>query len=382
MPHSPARIRTLALLLAIFLAVPTAAFSSPRNLSGKIVGARTSSPARSSLKKSKPRSRFSIPTYADSTKDDIAEFDDPIVRQVAVQALGRLNGSVVAVNPNTGRILSVVNQRLAFSEGFMPCSTIKPVIALAALEEGIITRETMIKVGRRTYMNLTEALAKSNNPYFEALGRKMGFETVSKYAHLLGLGETTGFNIFEEHPGLFPAAPPEFGGVGRMSSYGEGIHITPLQLAAWVSAFANGGTLYYLQYPRTEEDRRGFAPLVKRQLNIEPLLPELREGMLAAVLYGTGRHAFDPDGDTALGKTGTCNDHDQGGRLGWFVSYADQMHPKIVIAVLLRGRNHIVNGPSAANVAGKIYQGLREHNYFAGGQAVSVAVPAGTSPRF
>ena len=60
-------------------------------------------------------------------------------------ALGRYNGSVVALDPNTGRILSVVNQKLAFSSGFIPCSTIKPVIAVAALEESVITRDTMIQ---------------------------------------------------------------------------------------------------------------------------------------------------------------------------------------------------------------------------------------------
>ncbi len=56
------------------------------------------------------------------------------------------NGSVVAIDPSTGRILTVVNQKLAFSSGFIPCSTIKPTIALAALQEGLITRDSMIKV--------------------------------------------------------------------------------------------------------------------------------------------------------------------------------------------------------------------------------------------
>ena len=59
--------------------------------------------------------------------------------------------------------------------------------------------------------------------------------------------------------------------------------------------------------------------------------------MLAAVMYGTARQSYDPDGEQDLGKTGTCNDEDIGGRLGWFVSYADQAHPKIVIVVLLHG---------------------------------------------
>ena len=122
-------------------------------------------------------------------RDDDPTYDDPLVRQAAVEALGRYNGSVVAVDPNTGRILTIVNQKIAFSDGYIPCSTIKPTIAIAALEENVITSDTMLKVGRRKYMNLTEALAHSNNAFFEELGRRMGFDTVSKYGRLLGLGE-------------------------------------------------------------------------------------------------------------------------------------------------------------------------------------------------
>ena len=131
-----------------------------------------------------------VPTFADSTLGDIATFDDPVVRQAAIAGLGPYNGSVVAVDPNTGRILSIVNQKLAFSSGFIPCSTIKPVIAVAALEESVVTRDTMIKVAPRRYLNLVEALAHSNNAFFEELGRRMGFDTVSQYARLLGLGRT------------------------------------------------------------------------------------------------------------------------------------------------------------------------------------------------
>jgi penicillin-binding protein 2 len=305
-----------------------------------------------------------VPTFANSTLADIGTFDDPIVREAAVEGLGRYNGAVVAVDPNTGRILTVVNQKIAFGDGYIPCSTIKPTIALAALEENVIDRDTMLKVGHRKYMNLTEALAHSNNEFFEQLGVRMGFDTVSRYARLLGLGELAGYNLPEEHPGAFPMAPPVRGGIARMSSFGEGIQITPLQLVSLAAAFANGGTLYYLQYPRTPDDIQNFAPRVKRDLNIAPVLPEIREGMLAAVLYGTGKRSFDSGGDEMpLGKTGTCNDPTS--RVGWFVTYADEAHPKIALAVLLRGSSRQVIGPTAAQVAGRIYRRLREQNYFA-----------------
>jgi len=314
-----------------------------------------------------------VPTFADSSSADDGAYDDPIVRAAAVSALGRYNGAVVAVDPNTGRILTVVNQKIAFGDGYIPCSTIKPAIALAALEENVITRDTMLKVGRRKYMNLTEAMAHSNNVFFEQLGSRMGFETVSKYGRLLGLGELAGYNLPDEHPGSFPIAPP-YGGVARMSSFGEGIQVTPLQLAALSAAFANGGTLYYLQYPHSPEEVENFTPRVKRELNIGPILPEIREGMLAAVLYGTGKSSFDRGGDEMpLGKTGTCDDHTTPSKIGWFITYADDAHPKIALAVLLRGNTRRVKGPTAAVVAGRIYRKLREQNYFAdSGHAVAV----------
>jgi len=322
-------------------------------------GART---AASAAARSPRPARVS--TFADSTAGDVAAYDDPVVREAAVAGLGRYNGSVVAIDPNSGRVLSIVNQKLAFSAGFIPCSTIKPVIAIAALEESVIRRDTMIPVGRRSYMNLVEALARSNNPFFEELGRRMGFETVARYARLLGLGELAGYNLPEEQPGAVPTEPPKRGGVARMSSFGEGIQMTPLQLASLISTLANGGTMYYLQYPRTEEEKENFAPRIKRRLDIEPLLPEVRDGMLAAVLYGTGRQSYTGEGEQPLGKTGTCSD--AASRLGWFVSYADRSSPKIVLAVLMRGRRGgPVTGPLAALIAGRIYRRLYEENYFA-----------------
>ena len=343
---------TFAIFLAVLCAVPLPA--QPRT--GKSAGRARKSAAR----------YRGVPTFADSTSTDDSTYDDPVVRAAAVSALGRYNGAVVAVDPNTGRILTVVNQKIAFGEGYIPCSTIKPTIALAALEENVITRDTMLKVGRRRYMNLTEAMAHSNNKFFEQLGTRMGFDTVSKYSRLLGLGELAGYNLPDEHPGSFPVAPPAYGGIARMSSFGEGIQVTPLQLAALSAAFANGGTLYYLQYPHTEEEVQNFVPRVKRELNIGPILPEIREGMLAAVLYGTGKSSFDRGGDEMpLGKTGTCDDHTTPSKIGWFITFSDEAHSKIALAVLLRGNTRRVKGPTAAQVAGGIYRRLREQNYFA-----------------
>jgi penicillin-binding protein 2 len=368
MTYRSSHLRFLAILLCISIAGSSPALAAP---------APRATRTRASIKRGSS-SRYGVPTFTDSEKGDVTAFDDPIVRKAAVDALGRYNGSVVAIDPTSGRVLTVVNQNLAFSAGFIPCSTIKPVIAVAALQEGVVTRDTMIRVAPRKYLNLTEALAHSNNAFFEELGRRMGFDTVSHYGHLLGLGELAGYQIPEEHPGGFPSEPPSFGGVARMSSFGQGIQMTPLQLGALVSSIANGGTLYYLQYPRTAEEQTNFAPRVKRQLNIEALLPEVRDGMLAAVLYGTGRLSYISDDAQALGKTGTCSDG--ASRLGWFVSYADQAHPKIVLVVLMRGHSSAIKGPVAAGVAGRIYRRLNDVNYFAmrNSEPRSSAMAAGT----
>ena len=329
-------------------------------------GAEAARAGKATSRTSTPAARTRTTTHhrrplVDPTKDDVPSFDDQVVRQVAVEALGHEDGGVVVVDPNSGRILSAVNQPLVFSADYIPCSTIKPVIAVAALNEGILTRDSMLRVSRRRYMNLTEALAHSNNQFFESLGSQMGFATVTKYAREFGLGETVGRDIPQERPGEVPDAPPERGGVARMSSFGEGFRITPLQLAGVASTLANGGTLYYLQYPRTDEERQNFEPIVHRKLDVAQQLPDVREGMLAAVLYGTARRSNDPGGDEILGKTGTCSD--EGRRLGWYESYNNPNHPQLVVVVLLRGYRHRINGPTASAVAGKIYRRLRELNY-------------------
>jgi penicillin-binding protein 2 len=314
------------------------------------------------------------PTFADSTNGDRVDGEDLIVRRAAVQALGPYNGTVVAVDPQNGRILALVNQGLAYKNGFQPCSTIKLVAALAGLNEGLIDRTTTVRVGRRTSMDLTEALARSNNSYFANVGTRLGFDKVTQYARQFGLGEKAGFNIPEEQAGSLPSEPPSEGGVGMMTSFGSGINLTPLQLAGLVTAMANGGTLYYLQHPRSQDEVSNFAPKVKRQLSIANWLAEVRPGMEGAVEYGTARRAnFNPN-QPIYGKTGTCSDqHFPGVHLGWFGSFSEVGNKKLVVVVLLTGGRPI-NGPVASGVAGSVYRNLTDQGYF-GAQAASAGVP-------
>ena len=302
----------------------------------------------------------------DPTVGDNVDGDDIAIRRAAVDALGSQAGSIVVVDPDNGRVLTMVNQKLGLKSGFIPCSTIKLVTALAALSERVVDRDTFIHLGRYMSFNLTTALAKSNNQYFAELGKRLGFDRVVHYAQMLGLGETAGLDIPGEQPGTIVPEPPRYGGVGMMCSFGEGFQMTPLELAALLSAVANGGTLYYLQYPRTQAEADSFNPKVKRALEIAPNgISDIRMGMRGAVDYGTARRAnYDPN-ESIFGKTGTCTDFKSGSHMGWFGSFVDEGIHHLVVVVMLTSPVKSVSGPLASGVAGAFYRNLSQQNYFA-----------------
>lgn len=317
------------------------------------------------------RGPWRVPTYADSTEGDHFEGEDIVVRRAAVEALGGLNGTVVVTHPETGLVLTMVNQKLALRDGFQPCSTVKVPVALAALSESIVERNTLLHLYGRTSVGLTEALAKSNNQYFATLGQKLGFERVSYYARLFGLGEKAGYNIDGEQAGLLPRSTPH-NGIGMMTSFGDGISVTPLELAALIGAVANGGTLYYMQYPKTLEEAAAIEPRVKRRLDIQPLIPEIKPGLAGAVEYGTARRVSAESDEPVFGKTGTCTDARTPTHLGWFASFTETERGKVAVVVLLTGASG-VSGPTASGVAGNVYRNLAAAGYFGEPHAAPVA---------
>ena len=353
---------------------------TPAKSAAKKVSASTST--RASVKKvavRRFRERFTANSFAsgDITQGDITVGEDPIVRQAAIDALGEMNGTAVVIDPSNGRILAMVNQKLALSPGAEPCSTIKLSVALAALSEGLVTKDTPVKLDGFK-MNMTQALAKSNNLYFEELGRQLGFERVRHYANQFGLGELAGYQIGGEQLGTYPDQPlPEAqGGVARMCSFGQGVSMTPLQLGAMVAAIANGGTLYYLQHPANLDEVANFEPRVKRTLNIADYVHDLDDGMAGAVQYGTARSLRTNFRELpVLGKTGTCSD--KGTRFGWFASYSTTAQRSLVTVFFLEG-GRLTFGPRAAELTGAFYRNLWDSNYFRDErqEAVRVLEPA------
>lgn len=331
---------------------------------------------RVSLRSRYYRQTWMEPTYADSTVGDRIEGEDLIVRRAAVEALGPYNGSVLVTDARTGRILTIVNQKLALSTGFTPCSTIKLVTSIAGLVEGVIESDTILKIGRRSRMGLTEALARSNNPYFSMVGRELGFERVGYYARLLGIGEKAGLDIDGEKAGSFPVdePPSSQGGLGLMTYCGTGIDMTPLQLSALLSMIATDGTLHWLQYPRSKEEIENFTPRVKRQMDLQKVVAQLRPGMEGAVEWGSGQRARKnaESEEKIYGKTGTCTHSDQRTHLGWFGAYNEVGDRRLVVVVLLTG-GRPVNGPVASGIAGAVYRILNGQNYYTINQSVAKA---------
>lgn len=286
----------------------------------------------------------------ENISNDNPEGEDLEIRRAAVNALGDHAGTVVVLEPQTGRILTIVNQDWAIRKGFKPCSTIKLVTGVAGLNERIIGSTGEIRT-RPFPMDLNDALAFSNNAYFQRVGvTGVGNEKMISYARMLGLGEPTGINADGETAGKLP-----FGNSNpRIYSHGDDFEVTPLQLAVMVSAISNGGKLVVPQIARTKIEKANFRGQMRRQINfsaqnLEGVLP----GMIGAVTYGTARRSNGAELNVA-GKTGSCIG--QGSWVGLFASVAPAVNPQIAVVVITRGQSE--RGKYASAIAGKIYQAV------------------------
>ena len=292
---------------------------------------------------------------AANIEEDQDHGEDPLSRRAAIEALDGRAGTIVVMDPNNGRVLTTVNQRMAVGYPVKPCSTIKMVVGLAALREQVFDPFEEVPLSRKHSMSLSEAMARSNNPLFQVLGRMLGFDRVLSYARNYGLGERTGVNYPGESPGYLPTHDTGLAATGHMSSHGDNFGVTAMQLAAFTAAIANGGSLFVPQVIRSAEDLASFQPILKRRIEMTAEDRErILDGMAGAVTYGTGKLAYSPIRQV-VGKTGTCTG-DERDKLGLFTSFTSADRPTLVVTVITNGYQEA--GRRAAEIAGKVYAAI------------------------
>jgi penicillin-binding protein 2 len=376
--------------------------------------------------------------------DNVVLTLDSELQEAAWKALGGRPGAVAVLDPRNGAVLALVSspsfdpnlfngrisiedweslssdprhpmENRSISGQYPPASTYKPVIAAAALEEGLITPETTFfcngrfELGNRSFrcwqekghghVNLHRAIVESCDVYFYNLGRMLGVDRIADYARAFGLGAPSGIDLTREKGGLIPTREWK---VARMKqpwqmgetisiSIGQGFNlVTPLQLANLYSALANGGTLYRPRLVKQLESSDGrivkvFEPEKIGALPFRPQTIRLINRALWGVVNergGTG-HALKRKEEDVSGKTGTAQviglPQDEKARKAkrvsalfrdhaLFVCFAPRDNPEIAVAVVLENAGH--GGSAAAPVARKVIDA-----YFAGKTAQAQTRP-------
>lgn len=298
----------------------------------------------------KPVARSLRAETIENIANDNTEGEDLQIRSAAINALGSRAGTVVVMEAQTGKVLTIVNQEWGVRNSYRPCSTVKLVTGVAGINEDLIEDNGNIR-NQNFRLGLNDALAFSNNVYFQRVGQGLGPKKMNSYGRALGLGEKTGLNMEGEVPGRLPDTNTN----GRIYSHGDDTEVTPVQLAVMVSALTNGGRVVVPQIPKNQFQKANFHGQTRQQVPLsrekfEGVLP----GMVGAAEYGTARRGVDASLGIA-GKTGSCIG--KGSWLGLFASVAPVEYPKYAVVVITRGNSE--RGKFAAGVAGKIYEALR-----------------------
>ncbi|MGQ9708354.1 MAG: penicillin-binding transpeptidase domain-containing protein, partial [bacterium] len=273
----------------------------------------------------------------------------------------------------------------AISSAYPPGSTFKPLIALLALEKGLVTTQTTLmpctgvfRFGNRVFrcwsahgrLNLLSAIEQSCNSYFYQLGMHLKLDTLTSFCRRFGLGQVTGIDIPGENPGNIPTR--EFldrrYGKGKWTqglmlnfAIGQGeILLTPLQLALFYCSIAGDGT-YYQPHIIARIDSAGrtvFVPSVKKFdiLVDRHALSGVKKGLTRVVEYGTGQ-AAQLQAITIAGKTGTAQNPPKPDH-AWFVGYAPAENPEVVFVVIIENAGH--GGAIAAPVVGELVRAYYE----------------------
>ena len=328
------------------------------------------------------------------------------LQQAAESALGDRVGSIVALDPRNGEVLAMASRPSfdpnAFTAGirsqdwrelldhprhplnhravqgqYPPGSTFKIIVALAALEEGIINPFNRIhcgggvqfgnhyfrcwRKGGHGAMNVHDALVHSCDTFFYQVGQRIGIDTIARYSRAFGLGMPTGIALEHEKGGIIPDSAwkrkrfgePWYAGETLSAAIGQGyITTTPLQMAEVIATLATGVRYRPRLVQRVETSESDlieeFAPEETGRLKVrETALQQVRAALADVVNRGTGKNAKLPD-IIVSGKTGTS----QVVKLGrervkahqlpwqerdhaWFVAYAPAEDPVIAVATLV-----------------------------------------------
>lgn len=333
---------------------------------------------------------------------------DSDLQNVATEAFRNKNGAVCALDPNNGEILvylSNPNYKLSmYQDGltmedwqnlrsnpfkplldkvtggaYPPGSTFKIIVAIAALEEGIVTPERKFncpgyfvlgngrwKCWKHTGhgpVNMSSALQLSCDVYFYNVGNMVGIDRIAKWGKLFGLGERTGLDLNMELPGISPSTEwklrtkglPWLSGDTINASIGQGFNLcTPIQVLNAFAAVGNGGTLYKPHFLKKIVDSQGKVIFEEkqteiRQIKINPAnLAIVKKGLFDVVQSneGTAKRAR-VNGFTVSGKTGTAqtsalkftkgvNQEDVAFNAldhAWFAAYSPSDTPEIAVVV-------------------------------------------------
>ncbi|HRP01366.1 MAG TPA: penicillin-binding protein 2 [Candidatus Kapabacteria bacterium] len=340
------------------------------------------------------------------------------LQELAEKLLSGKRGTVVAINPQDGSIIALASKpdydprdfsgkvpykiynalaqdkaspllHRAIQSQYPPGSTWKMLIAIAAMQEGLIDEHTTIYCGggldwggkyRKCHgahgnVSVERAIQTSCNVFFYQLGRKIGIDVFEKYGKMFGFGQRTGIDLPGEAKGLLPTRAwlhKMLGNVsfeGRMVNYGIGqgeILTTPLQMAVYTAAIANEGTLFkphIVRYIKNNITNK-LEPLNVQGTHL-PIKKEIfdivKKGMLDVVNVpgGTASAAKLPD-IQVCGKTGTAqNPHGQDH--AWFVCFAPLENPKIAMAIFVE--NAGFGGAVSAPIAHKLLDAYFHGNY-------------------
>ena len=334
-----------------------------------------------------------------------------------LEKTGTKTAAAVAIDPRDGGVLAVVNLpsfdnnlfakkisgeeyskliqdpdkplfNRAVSGEYPPGSTIKPIISVAALSEGVITPSTIIdglggvlRIGSYSFgdwkvhgpSDVRTAIAESNDIFFYTIGggygniQGLGISRMKKWYNLFGLGEKTGIDIGGESEGLIPDEQWKKEKIGERWTIGNSYHAsigqgyvaaTPLQLANYVVAVANGGTLYKPRIVSKIKKNSGETielepEIIRSGFASANFINVVKEGMRKTVTDGPAQSLKDLPVEVA-GKTGTAQFGSEDKTHGWFVSFAPYDNPEIALVILSEGES---DGNSSAVPATKeIYE--------------------------